>query len=70
MEERDKYANLNEEGEEHYQEEEQWIRTVARVREMSSRTELFYTVIVGRREISKIGTMVRMRCIIRYESNG
>lgn len=29
-----KYSNWNEEGEEHYQEEEQWIRTVVRVREV------------------------------------
>jgi hypothetical protein len=27
--------------------------------------QTLYTVIVGRREISKIGTVVRMRCIIR-----
>jgi hypothetical protein len=68
--ERHKYSNWNEEGKEHYQEEEQWIRTVVRVRVVRSRTKLLYTVIVGRREISKTGTVVRMRCIIWYESNG
>ena len=60
-----KYSNWNKEGDEHYQEEDQWIRTVVRVREVSSRTKLFYTATVERREISKIGTVVRMRCIIR-----
>jgi hypothetical protein len=30
-----KYSNWNEEGEEHYQEEDQWIRRVVRMSEVS-----------------------------------